>query len=357
MIKLSIIVPVYNVEKYIEECLDSLVRQNFSDEEYEIICVDDGSTDRSGEIVEDYGKRYRQIKVLRQENKGVSTARNVGVKMAKGEYVCFVDSDDYLSSYVLGTLYDLAVKYDLEKLMYGYVRFEDGETIDAKMEKEEIVGEESIIFFQDALEMRNSDITPDWQVVWNYLIRHSIIKEYKLQFIDGVSYYEDDEFNFWLNHCVAACGYIDKEFYHYRQYKTSSIYSFMNDNRFSHYIYGRCKVAIYHREILGDLAVGDSLVLKFPVTKNELETMLYLETRKILSHLIYKGNWKIFENILSLLKKEQLYPYPIRLYRMGIDKRFIRLLFDCFTVLYPIEWYLRFCMIIWHVLFKKNILR
>ncbi len=355
MIKLSIIVPVYNVEKYIEECLNSLVQQNFSDEEYEIICVDDGSTDRSGEIAEDYGKRYRQIKVLRQAHKGVSMARNEGVKAAKGEYVCFVDSDDYLSSGVLGTLYDLAVKYDLEKLMYGYVRFEDGETIDEKKKKDKIDGEESIIFFQDALEMRNSDLTPDWQVVWNYLIRHSIIKEYKLQFIDGVSYYEDDEFNFWLNHCVAACGYIDKEFYHYRQYKTSSIHSFMNDNKFSHYIHGRCKVAIYHRKVLEELAAGNSLTLKFPVTENELEMMLHLETRKILSNIIYKGNWSIFKDTLKLLKKEQLYPYPIRLYRMGIDKRFIRFLFDCFTVLYPIEWYLQICMLLRRMLFKKII--
>lgn len=351
--KLSIIVPIYNVEDYIKQCLDSLLHQNLTDKEYEIICIDDGSTDHSGKIAKDYEKKYRQIKVFQQKNKGVSSARNEGLRKARGEYLCFVDPDDFLSFGILGTLYDLAVKYDLEKLMYNYVRFEDGENKDIGMEDGRAAGEEKIFFFQNAVEMRNSDITPDWQVVWNYLIRHSIIKEYKLQFIDGVSYYEDEEFNFWLNHCVAACGYIDKEYYHYRQYETSSIHSFMNDSRFLYYIQGRCKVAIYHENVLENLVVGNSLVLKVPVTENELEMMLHLETRKILSHLIYKGNWSIFESILKLLKKEHLYPYPIRLYRMEIDKRFIRFLFDCFTVPYPIEWYLRLCMVIRHVVLKK----
>ena len=92
--KLSVIIPVFNSEKYIEECLKSLLRQKLSDSEYEILCIDDGSTDHSGSILEAYEKKYRQIRVFRQENRGVSAARNKGLQEARGEYLSFVDGDE-----------------------------------------------------------------------------------------------------------------------------------------------------------------------------------------------------------------------------------------------------------------------
>ena len=94
--KLSIVVPVYNVERYVAECLDSLLEQGLSDSDYEILCVDDGSTDRSGGIAEDYARRYRQVAVIHQGNRGLSAARNTGIRAAAVEYVYFIDSDDLL---------------------------------------------------------------------------------------------------------------------------------------------------------------------------------------------------------------------------------------------------------------------
>ena len=99
--KLSIVVPVYNVERYVAECLDSLLEQGLSDSDYEILCVDDGSTDRSGGIAEDYARRYRQVAVIHQGNRGLSAARNTGIRAAAGEYVYFIDSDDLLERGVL----------------------------------------------------------------------------------------------------------------------------------------------------------------------------------------------------------------------------------------------------------------
>ena len=94
MINVSIIIPVYNTEEYLRECLDSIIHQTLKD--IEIILVDDGSTDNSGKICDEYKEKDTRIKVIHQENQGVSVARNRGIEAAKGEYIYFVDSDDYL---------------------------------------------------------------------------------------------------------------------------------------------------------------------------------------------------------------------------------------------------------------------
>ena len=93
--KISIVSPVFNVEKFLARCLDSLVNQTLSD--IEIILVDDGSPDNSGRICDEYAKKDDRVIVIHKENGGVSSARNVGIDKAKGKYICFVDSDDYVS--------------------------------------------------------------------------------------------------------------------------------------------------------------------------------------------------------------------------------------------------------------------
>lgn len=110
--KLSIIIPVYNVEKYIQECLDSIFVIPF---EYpvEVICIDDGSKDSSGDILDDYARRYKEIKVIHQSNKGFSGARNVGIDKAKGEYLMFIDSDDIVIDNVINKLMNGIEGYDI----------------------------------------------------------------------------------------------------------------------------------------------------------------------------------------------------------------------------------------------------
>ena len=91
--EISIIVPVYNVEKYLKRCIDSILNQSFTD--FELILVDDGSTDNSGEIIDEYAIKDERIKVIHKENGGLSSARNVGIEYSKGNYIAFVDSDDW----------------------------------------------------------------------------------------------------------------------------------------------------------------------------------------------------------------------------------------------------------------------
>lgn len=118
MVKISVIIPVYNVENYLAECLDSVCAQTLND--LEIICINDGSTDKSSDILADYAKKDSRIKVITQELKGVSAARNVGIKAALGEYIAFVDSDDRISENFYEVLYTAAIKENADICGCGF---------------------------------------------------------------------------------------------------------------------------------------------------------------------------------------------------------------------------------------------
>ena len=109
-IKVSVIVPVYNVEKYLRQCLDSIINQTLK--EIEILCINDGSTDSSPEILKEYEEKDSRIKIINKKNAGLSAARNQGLELAKGEYVSFIDSDDWINETFCEALYTAAKKYD-----------------------------------------------------------------------------------------------------------------------------------------------------------------------------------------------------------------------------------------------------
>ena len=111
MVKVSVIVPVYNAQKYIRKCVSSITSQTLK--EIEIILIDDGSTDKSGEIIEELAKKDERIKIITQQNKGAGAARNAGLDIAKGDYIKFVDADDYLNEDTLQIMYEAAVNNDV----------------------------------------------------------------------------------------------------------------------------------------------------------------------------------------------------------------------------------------------------
>jgi glycosyltransferase involved in cell wall biosynthesis len=120
MIKLSIIVPVYNVEKYLAKCLDSLLNQDLPKHEYEIVVINDGSTDSCSDILKDYTVRFPIIKLISQSNQGLGAARNTGIDAAAGQYIQFVDSDDYLETNVLKMLVSKMDNEQLDILRFNY---------------------------------------------------------------------------------------------------------------------------------------------------------------------------------------------------------------------------------------------
>ncbi|WP_296870337.1 glycosyltransferase [uncultured Methanobrevibacter sp.] len=123
MVKVSVIVPVYNVEKYLEECLESIIDQSLRD--IEIVCVNDGSTDGSLSILEEYAKLDDRIKIISQENQGLAAARNTGLDNISGDYVYFIDSDDFLELNALEELYNVSVEKSLDFVLFKLINFDD----------------------------------------------------------------------------------------------------------------------------------------------------------------------------------------------------------------------------------------
>lgn len=162
--KLTIIVPVYNAERYLGRCLHSLLCQDLAPEEYEILCIDDGSTDYSFPLLSVYAATYPNIRILHKENGGVTTARNLGLEEAKGQYIWFVDADDVVRENVLGTLMAQAEGFD--RLVLDAYTFTD------HLHPEDIAEADSL--------PRN---TP-WQdaVVWRNILRLDFLKEHCLTF-------------------------------------------------------------------------------------------------------------------------------------------------------------------------------
>ncbi len=125
----SIIIPVYNVEKYLGQCLDSIVHQDFKS--WELICINDGSTDGSQDILEQYGDKHKQIRIQSIENGGTAAARNRGIKLAKGQYVLFVDSDDWIEPEALQIIYDAVKNNSLDILSFnGHLYYETSGTME-----------------------------------------------------------------------------------------------------------------------------------------------------------------------------------------------------------------------------------
>ena len=124
---ISLIIPVHNVEKYLYECIESVICQTYTN--LEIILIDDGSKDKSGEICEEYGKKDNRIIVIHQENGGVSSARNIGLEVAKGKYISFVDSDDYIEKTFIEELYKKIKENDAQISMCGLNKIDDNNEI------------------------------------------------------------------------------------------------------------------------------------------------------------------------------------------------------------------------------------
>ncbi|MCK0159305.1 glycosyltransferase family 2 protein [Allomuricauda sp. F6463D] len=174
--KLSIIIPLYNKEEHIEHCLKSLFNQDLPSNEYEIIVVDDGSTDDSFTIVQRFAEKYSNIKLLRQQNIGPSAATNKGLELASGDYVYFLDADDYLASNVLGRLLDLAETNQLEVLGFRTKHTEDRILFDSSPDDLTIEVMDGLTFIAEH-GYRN-------EACW-YIIKKSFLLDTGIKFVEG----------------------------------------------------------------------------------------------------------------------------------------------------------------------------
>lgn len=205
--EISIIVPVYNVEKYIRRCLDSITAQTFTD--WECICVDDGTPDASGKICDEYAQKDSRFVVIHKENGGVSSARNVGLDMAKGEWICFADGDDW-------------IEMDCFEKVQREMCNEECDLIQWGVEKDDINGkyimEEKFPAGTYLFEENTSQFCPG---VYNKLIKREIIENNKIRFPEGIKLSEDRYFSFLCYVCSKKIKSLDYVFYHYIQNNNS----------------------------------------------------------------------------------------------------------------------------------------
>lgn len=204
MAKVSVVVPIYNVEEYLERCIESLVKQTLED--IEIILVNDGSRDKSGTIAQEFQKKYPdKIKYVEKENGGLSDARNYGMKYATGEYIAFLDSDDYIEKNAYKVMYKKAKEEDSDYVECDFI-WEYPE----KSKKDE----------QIKYANKNEMLAFVRVVAWNKLIRREVITNNNIEFPKGLRY-EDVEFTYKLIPHINKFSYVNEFFIHYTQRQNS----------------------------------------------------------------------------------------------------------------------------------------
>lgn len=228
----TIIIPVYNVEKYLEECIDSVINQTYKN--IEVILINDGSTDNSLEICNDYSLKDTRIKVLHQENKGLSYTRNIGVKYAKGDYLLFLDSDDKLYNDSVLKKFTNIVKENESDLIYGsYTSFVDEEAKHLKIKKEDKILDinnknlESLSSKEVILKLLETNNYVSSATTKFYKL--TTIKKNSIVFREGI-YHEDEEWTLRILLNTKDIYIFDQKFY-LRRYREDSIMTSQEDEK------------------------------------------------------------------------------------------------------------------------------
>lgn len=230
--KISIVVPIYNVERYLRQCLDSIVNQTYKN--IEIVCIDDGSSDRSSEILDEYAEKDSRIIAIHQKNIGLSAARNRGAAIASGSYLMFVDSDDWIDLETCDTALKLALRYNADVVFWPYIReFENSSSPKTMFDEDCIVfGKEefrekvykNIIGLHGEF-LAHPENADTLVTIWGKLYSKSLLDNSKADFIDisKVGTGEDTLYNANVLQDVSCGVYIKKYFSHYRKYNEGSV--------------------------------------------------------------------------------------------------------------------------------------
>jgi glycosyltransferase involved in cell wall biosynthesis len=220
MVNVSVIIPVYNLENHLADCLDSILNQSLSD--IEVICIDDGSKDDSLSILNKYAEKDFRIRVISQKNKGVSVARNSGLDIAKGKYVSFIDGDDTIDNNFLMKLFEIIEKYEVD-VVYSKLFFQE-----SFLEFSGIIDKEKIntlllpFFIKDA----------KYNSVCNKLFSNELIKKNNIRFPEGIKLGEDSYFNIQFLLFGNKVYFLDYCGYHYREVEGSATRNIFKHNYF-----------------------------------------------------------------------------------------------------------------------------
>lgn len=227
--KVSIIIPVYNAEKYISECIESLLGQTLH--ACEFIFVNDGSDDKSKSIIEDYQRHDDRIKLINQENQGVSAARNAGLQAALGEYVGFVDADDYIEKDMYETLYHAAIEQNCDVVVSNLESELEGckVIITYPFRTNETLGRAYILQYIMPYFLKVDDLN----TAVNKIYRKNVLTKNKIAFPEKVALGEDGMFNMIFFSHAATMTYMNYTGYHYREVSGSATRNIRDKDYFS----------------------------------------------------------------------------------------------------------------------------
>ena len=231
----SIIVPIYKVEKYLNKCIDSILNQTYQD--FELILVDDGSPDNCPQICDEYAEKDKRVRVIHKNNAGLVAARNTGIKAAKGEYVCYVDGDDWILDNLLQTVWDKAIsKYDVEMVVYSAVRqFTDTQEQIPKAVPEGLYNKNKLktdVYPYMMYDSRKTFCTGlIFPVAWNKIFKRDfLLKHYCKE--ERIRMGEDNAFIFECLYASENVFFCDDILYIYNQLNVESMVHSYDSNRF-----------------------------------------------------------------------------------------------------------------------------
>lgn len=293
----SIIVPVYNSEKFINRCVKSILNQTFKN--FELLLIDDGSSDNSGVICDEYADKDNRIRVLHKENTGVSDTRNVGLKEAKGDYILFVDSDDYIKSNMLEKLTERAIKYGSDIVMCNYVIEKDGNKVVADMKYDEVYDGSDRVK-NGLLYLYYTDKHIGLYSLCNKLIKKTIYSTNCTLFDTSLKRGEDAWFIFQCLENCCRVDFIPEAFYYYCQ-NDNSIMHKTYDDQYEQWVYTRKRLlrqnekfgfnidyAIFYKEFLYKVAIfckEEFGIGNISVVKKLFRDEFYLKAAKYTKYL------------------------------------------------------------------------
>lgn len=327
MAKLSIVIPVYNTEKYLRECLDSCLNQDFSD--YEIVCVDDGSKDNSPAILDEYAEKYECIRVVHKENGGVSNARNDGIKHSNGEWIWFVDSDDFIKPNCISLLFAELQKNCTSLLAFDAIMV--GEDDSFKNYDAEVNQQYKTKYCDSTYSVLTTFPSKSYgNGPFFFWFKKDNIEQNGIHFDSEMKYGEDTKFVFEYKVKCSVSVILDAPVYFYRQRPNSAMHKIDKDNHllcmkklcdlYNEYIdkIGQddenLKNELVSKRIAATKAVMFNLLFyikNYEKTKIELQDLIdkgyypYKEKTKLLELFKNKNKKQIFINIIHLLFKNK----------------------------------------------------
>lgn len=320
--KISLIIPVYNTANYLKDCLDSCLHQKpfILNEDYEIICVNDGSTDASRQILAEY--ESQGIIIIDQKNAGVSVARNNGLLHAKGNFIWFIDSDDYIEENILSELLAFITSNQCDCCIIGFTKVEEQTQRITIFDKSK---------FQK-IEAKQWNGGRNFAYPWIHIVSRKFLQNHAITFEPGISHQEDTLWMFWIDFFKAKSIYTAKQIYAYRIRANSAMHNRSKENRLKYFKGMLAMLQAYQKALTH---YGDSLSV---IEQNHLQHRIYWSVQNILFNAI-RIDKRSRHDLLNNLIKEGLYPYPILWRRLSLKYGINNLLINIFCLLFPYKWY------------------